>query len=103
MKRAYESATQDLRGDVRELIPEFYCCPEYVSLSSYWIASNNPPFCIRFLENYANHDFGVQQSSGERIGDVKLPPWAKQDPLLFIELNRQVIVHRRFLLGVFGG
>ena len=29
MKRAYESASQDLRGDVRELIPEFFTCPEY--------------------------------------------------------------------------
>ena len=28
MKRAYESASQDPRGDVRELIPEFFNCPE---------------------------------------------------------------------------
>ena len=50
-------------------------------------------FCIgpyRFLENSANIDFGVQQNSGERIHDAKLPPWAKQDPLLFIILNRKV-------------
>lgn len=72
MKRAYESASQDLRGDVRELIPEFYTCPE-------------------FLENTANLDFGVQQNNGERIHHVKLPPWAKQDPLLFIMLNRQAL------------
>ena len=26
--RAYHSAASDLRGDVRELIPEFFCCPE---------------------------------------------------------------------------
>lgn len=70
MQRAYESASSDVRGDVRELIPEFFTCPE-------------------FLENYANLDFGVQQNTGERIHDVKLPPWAKQDPLLFIMLNRQ--------------
>jgi hypothetical protein len=44
----------------------------------------------RFLENSANHDFGVMQESGERIHDVKLPPWARQDPLLFIVLNRRV-------------
>lgn len=30
MKRAYTSAAQDIRGDVRELIPEFFSCPEYV-------------------------------------------------------------------------
>ena len=44
----------------------------------------------RFLENSANHDFGVMQHSGERIHDVKLPPWARKDPLLFIVLNRRV-------------
>ena len=46
----------------------------------------------RFLENSANLNFGVQQSSGERIHHVKLPPWAKDDPLLFVTLNRQVRV-----------
>lgn len=47
-------------------------------------------FSFRFLENAANHDFGVMQQTGERIHDVKLPPWARQDPLLFIALNRKV-------------
>ncbi|KAI0300557.1 beach-domain-containing protein [Multifurca ochricompacta] len=70
--RAYSSASQDIRGDVRELIPEFYTCPE-------------------FLENSANLDFGVQQNTGERIHHVVLPPWAKSDPLLFIVLNRQAL------------
>ncbi|KAH9006451.1 beach-domain-containing protein [Lactarius hatsudake] len=70
--RAYSSASQDIRGDVRELIPEFYTCPE-------------------FLENSANLDFGVQQNTGERIHHVVLPPWAKEDPLLFIVLNRQAL------------
>lgn len=72
ISRAYESAATDIRGDVRELIPEFYTCPE-------------------FLENSANLDFGVLQTTGERIHDVKLPPWAKQDPLLFILMNRQAL------------
>ena len=45
----------------------------------------------RFLENSANLDFGVQQNNGERIHHVKLPAWAKQDPLLFIILNRQAL------------
>ena len=44
----------------------------------------------RFLENSANHDFGAMQESGEQIHDVKLPPWARRDPLLFIVLNRRV-------------
>ncbi|KAI0826715.1 beach-domain-containing protein [Trametes gibbosa] len=72
MKRAYTSAAADIRGDVRELIPEFYSCPE-------------------FLENSANLDFGVQQNTGEKIHDVKLPPWAKNDPLLFIVMNRKAL------------
>ncbi|KAJ7856539.1 beach-domain-containing protein [Mycena leptocephala] len=70
--RAYESAASDVRGDVRELIPEFFTCPE-------------------FLENSANIDFGTQQNTGEKIHDVKLPPWAKKDPLLFIVLNRKAL------------
>jgi hypothetical protein len=28
--RAFDSASKESRGDVRELIPEFYTCPEYV-------------------------------------------------------------------------
>ncbi|KZT70568.1 beach-domain-containing protein [Daedalea quercina L-15889] len=72
IRRAYESASSDVRGDVRELIPEFYALPE-------------------FLENSARIDFGVQQSTGERIDDVKMPPWAKCDPLLFIALHREAL------------
>jgi len=72
VQRSYESASQDVRGDVRELIPEFYTCPE-------------------FLENSANLDFGVLQATGEKIHDVKLPQWAKQDPLLFVSLNRRAL------------
>nr|VWO93939.1 G protein beta subunit Gib2 [Ganoderma boninense] len=29
--------------------------------------------------------------TGEKIHDVKLPPWAKQDPLLFIVMNRKAL------------
>ncbi|THH31660.1 hypothetical protein EUX98_g2544 [Antrodiella citrinella] len=70
--RAYHSAATDIRGDVRELIPEFFSCPE-------------------FLENSQHLDFGISQTSGERIDNVKLPPWAKEDPLLFVTLNRQAL------------
>ncbi|KAL1744917.1 beach-domain-containing protein [Schizophyllum fasciatum] len=70
--RAYHSAAVDVRGDVRELIPEFFVCPE-------------------FLENTDNHDFGVHSNTGERVHHVKLPPWAHKDPLLFITLNRRAL------------
>jgi len=92
LPRAYESAAHDVRGDVRELIPEFFTCPEYVSrMCSHFrcLLLFGPLF--RFLENTANHDFGVLQQTGERIHDVKLPPWARQDPLLFITLNRKAL------------
>ena len=32
LARAYQSAAADVRGDVRELIPEFFTCPEYVMI-----------------------------------------------------------------------
>lgn len=72
IKRAWDSSSQDSRGDVRELIPEFFTVPE-------------------FLWNSAGLDFGKQSSTGERIHDVKLPPWARDDPLLFISLHRQAL------------
>jgi hypothetical protein len=89
--RAYDSASQDVRGDVRELIPEFFTCPEYAAiyLSPYCYLLFFTPI-LRFLENSANLDFGIQQNTGEKIHDVKLPPWARNDPLLFITLNRRV-------------
>ncbi|TDL19109.1 beach-domain-containing protein [Rickenella mellea] len=72
VSRSYHSASEDLRGDVRELIPEFYNCPE-------------------FLENGDNLDFGVQQNTGDKIHHVKLPPWAKRDPFLFIAEHRRAL------------
>jgi hypothetical protein len=53
----------------------------------------------RFLENSANLDFGVQQTNGERIHHVALPPWAKNDPFLFIVLHRRVIVILALISG----
>ncbi|KAL4077210.1 hypothetical protein V8B97DRAFT_1866535 [Scleroderma yunnanense] len=69
--RMYRSASQDARGDVRELVPEFFSSPE-------------------FLVNLSRLDFG-SQSTGEKINDVKLPPWAKNDPLLFVTLHRRAL------------
>ncbi|KAG8221472.1 hypothetical protein J3R82DRAFT_1685 [Butyriboletus roseoflavus] len=73
--RTYLSASQDVRGDVRELIPEFFTCPE-------------------FLENLSNLDFGSSTSTGEKIHHVKLPPWAKGDALLFVHMHRQALESR---------
>ncbi|KAG5645385.1 hypothetical protein DXG03_006338 [Asterophora parasitica] len=89
LPRAYDSAAQDVRGDVRELIPEFFTCPEFVVYRFNEKLQVDFVTC-RFLENSANLDFGVQQNTGERIHDVRLPPWARDDPLLFIIMNRRV-------------
>ena len=59
-------------SDVRELIPEFYYSPE-------------------FLTNINDYDFGERQSNGARIDNVALPPWAKNDPKIFIAKQREAL------------
>ncbi|KAL5988693.1 hypothetical protein ACLOJK_026793 [Asimina triloba] len=58
-------------SDVKELIPEFYYMPE-------------------FLENRFNLDLGEKQS-GEKVGDVMLPPWAKGSTREFIRKHREAL------------
>ncbi|WVF68754.1 hypothetical protein IAT40_003526 [Kwoniella sp. CBS 6097] len=70
--RAWESASADNRGDVRELLPEFFYTPA-------------------FLRNLNHHDFGRKQASGDQVDDVALPPWALNDPLLFVHRHREAL------------
>lgn len=70
--RAYDSASATNRGDVRELVPEFFYSPS-------------------FLLNINHHDFGRKQVSGDVVNDVALPPWALGDPLLFVHMNREAL------------
>ncbi|XP_002520949.2 protein SPIRRIG [Ricinus communis] len=58
-------------SDVKELIPEFFYLPE-------------------FLENRFNLDLGEKQS-GEKVGDVVLPPWAKGSAREFIRKHREAL------------
>ncbi|KAK8702111.1 hypothetical protein V6N13_020480 [Hibiscus sabdariffa] len=58
-------------SDVKELIPEFFYMPE-------------------FLENHFNLDLGEKQS-GEKVGDVLLPPWAKGSAREFIRKHREAL------------
>ncbi|EEH54935.1 uncharacterized protein MICPUCDRAFT_902, partial [Micromonas pusilla CCMP1545] len=58
-------------ADVKELIPEFYCLPE-------------------FLENNSAHDLGSRQD-GNAVGDVELPPWAKGSTHEFIRVMREAL------------
>ncbi|UZJ53931.1 hypothetical protein CBS101457_003251 [Exobasidium rhododendri] len=69
--QAFSSASEGSLGDVRELIPEAYYLPE-------------------FLTNSNHFEFGKTQN-GVKVDDVELPPWAKGDPRLFIKLHREAL------------
>lgn len=71
IKEGWFSASKHNMADVKELIPEFFYLPE-------------------FLTNSNSFDLGAKQNS-EVLGDIILPPWAKQDPREFIRLHRQAL------------
>jgi len=58
--------------DVRELTPEFFYLPE-------------------FLTNSNGYNFGMRQGNGGGIDNVQLPPWAKGDPKIFIAKHREAL------------
>jgi hypothetical protein len=58
-------------SEVKELTPEFYYLPE-------------------FLSNHSNLDLGTAQG-GRRVGDVELPPWARGSPELFVRRMRDAL------------
>jgi hypothetical protein len=70
--QAWKSASCDNKADVRELIPEFFCLPE-------------------FLTNINRYNFGNRESTGARVDNVTLPPWAKGDPKIFIAKHREAL------------
>ncbi|KAL6718718.1 Beige protein-like 1 [Lecanora helva] len=72
IEKAWSSASRDNMTDVRELIPEFYYLPE-------------------FLTNQNQYDFGTRQGDGGTIDNVCLPPWAKGDPKIFISKHREAL------------
>ena len=61
-------------GDVKELIPEFFFLPE-------------------FLLNLNELKFGVQSSTGKRVADVELPPWANECARTFVQIHRKALEH----------
>ncbi|RWA05054.1 hypothetical protein EKO27_g10050 [Xylaria grammica] len=69
---SWKSASQDTGSDVRELIPEFFYLPE-------------------FLTNVNGYNFGSRQGAGGQVNDVQLPPWAKGDPKIFIAKHREAL------------
>lgn len=68
---AWDSATGSNMTDVRELTPEFFFLPD-------------------FLKNGNNYNFGLR-AGGQSIDNVTLPPWAKNDPAIFIEKQREAL------------
>ncbi|XP_077207114.1 WD repeat- and FYVE domain-containing protein 4 isoform X2 [Paroedura picta] len=71
LKSTWDSASRQNMTDVRELTPEFFHLPE-------------------FLTNCNHFEFGCLQD-GTLLGDVQLPPWADGSPHRFISLNRQAL------------
>ncbi|TGO43377.1 hypothetical protein BHYA_0001g00040 [Botrytis hyacinthi] len=70
--KAWDSASRNNMSDVRELIPEFFYLPE-------------------FLTNNNGYNFGLRQGDGGGIDTVDLPPWAKGDPKIFIAKHREAL------------
>lgn len=69
---AWASCSRENGSDVRELIPEFFYLPE-------------------FLTNRNGYNFGVRQGNGGKVDNVILPPWAKGDPRIFIAKQREAL------------
>ncbi|KAF2086354.1 beach-domain-containing protein [Saccharata proteae CBS 121410] len=70
--KTWDSASGGTYNDVRELTPEFFYLPE-------------------FLTNINHYDFGCFQNSTQRVDHVELPPWAKGSPEIFIAKNREAL------------
>mmetsp|Transcript_625 Transcript_625/g.751 ORF Transcript_625/g.751 Transcript_625/m.751 type:complete len:511 (-) Transcript_625:46-1578(-) len=71
IEETWLSVSEQNTMDVKELIPEFYHLPS-------------------FLQNANQFDFGVKQNK-QRIDNVILPLWSKNDPRLFIKKQRQAL------------
>jgi hypothetical protein len=85
--RAWISASAENRGDVRELVPEFYYSPSFLVnvVSLPWL------LVLEVTDIQNHHDFGKKQVSGDSVDDVVLPPWALDDPALFIHRHREAL------------
>lgn len=71
INKLWTSASSDNTTDVRELIPEFYYFPE-------------------FLTNSNKFKFGNLQD-GTPVDDVELPPWSDGDPIKFVRIMREAL------------
>ncbi|KAF1830743.1 beach-domain-containing protein [Decorospora gaudefroyi] len=71
IQNVWESVSAKNMADVRELTPEFYFLPD-------------------FLTNVNGYNFGLR-TDGSTIDNVQLPPWAKGDPAIFIAKQREAL------------
>lgn len=71
MATSWKLATTESTTDFKEFIPEFFYLPE-------------------FLMNNESFDFGVRQN-GERVHNVQLPVWCRNNARLFVFINRQAL------------
>lgn len=71
MNVSWNLSSGDSTTDFKELIPEFFYLPE-------------------FLTNLEHFDFG-QRHNGIKVDDVNLPAWCRSDPRLFVLINRQAL------------
>jgi hypothetical protein len=71
IQNAWDSASNKNMADVRELTPEFFFLPD-------------------FLTNVNGYNFGLR-SDESSIDNVQLPPWAKGDPAIFIAKQREAL------------
>lgn len=96
IKEAWLSASKHNMADVKELIPEFFYLPEFLinsnhfDLGKYLIIEYiiNILFLFFFVCNYTSCSRTGSKQSGVQLGDIVLPPWAKQDPREFIRVHR---------------
>jgi hypothetical protein len=104
IKEAWASASEQNTSDVRELIPEFFYLPDFLlNTNNFDLGTSifEGGGCVFILWHWVFERelflfflwTGVRNSNGEAIHSVVLPPWAKGDPKLFIQINRQVLFY----------
>lgn len=85
--QAWDSVLHN-RGDVKELIPEFYAL-DFSSGCFSGVVSRSASVG-EFLDNVLGLDLGTRQD-GIRLDDVELPPWANGSSELFVRKMKQAL------------
>lgn len=70
--RTWEMCSRTSPTEVKELTPEWYSDPS-------------------FLRNDLLFNLGTRRANGKDVGDVILPPWAKNSPDIFVKVMRDAL------------